>query len=222
MGEANRTTTDPAGAPAMHLVLTADQRGSRRSPDAVPALLERLGELPATRAFARTAGDEIQGVVDDPDVAVACLAVLLRDEGWYVGLGLGPVDGDLPEDTRAGRGPAFVMAREAVTAAKHAPRHLRVVGADTYAADQVETVLLLWAGVLARRTTRGWEVADLLEAGASNEEMATTLGITGSAVSQRAAAAGIQEGRRAARLAGQLLGAALGLTRTERGDGWTS
>ena len=52
-----------------------------------------------------------------------------------------------------------------MTAAKNSPWHLRVAG-DHPDARALETTLWLWAAVLARRTPRGWEVADLVDAGA--------------------------------------------------------
>jgi predicted transcriptional regulator len=58
--------------------------------------------------------------------------------------------------------------------------------------------------VLGRRTPRGWEVADLVAEGLSYDETAARLGISPSAVSQRAQAAGIVEGRRARELAADL------------------
>ena len=96
--------------------------------------------------------------------------------------------------------PAYLQAREAVTAAKNSPWHLRVSGDDP-AARALETTLWLWAAVLGRRTARGWEVADLVTEGLSYDDTARRLGITQSAVSQRAQAAGIVESRRARELA---------------------
>ncbi|WP_193613984.1 transposase [Nocardioides lijunqiniae] len=195
----------------MPAVLTADQQHSRTGPDRVPDALERLADVPQLRAFERTAGDEFQGVLDDPAALAAALELLLRSGEWNVGLGLGEVDLPLPSSTRAGSGPAFLHARDAVTAAKSSPWHLRVVdGTGAGPARALETTLWLWAAVLARRTPRGWEVADLVDAGGlSYEEAGRRLGITQSAVSQRAQAAGIVEGRRARELvtylAGQLI-----------------
>lgn len=189
-------------------VLTLDQRGSRSGQDRVPAMLDRLNDVAhgrVLRRFERTAGDEVQGVVDRAAAAVARLEVLFRDGHWNVGLGVGAVERPLPRSTRAGRGEAFVLARQAVTRAKQAPARVSVVGADPYRADQLETVLWLWAGVLSRRSTRGWEVVDLLDQGLSHAEAGRRLGITQSAVTQRAQAAGVVEGRRAARLATELL-----------------
>jgi hypothetical protein len=126
---------------------------------------------------------------------------LVRSGAWSVGIGVGDVDRPLPPSARAGRGAAYLDARRAVDAAKATPWRVCVRGPDLAPAAALETALWLWAGVLARRTARGWEVADLLEAGSTHAEAARSLGITAPAVSQRARAAGIVEGRRARELA---------------------
>ena len=64
----------------------------------------------------------------------------------------------------------------------------------------LESAVWLWAALLGRRTDRGWEVADLVDRGLTYDQAASRLGISQSAVSQRAAAAGIVEGRRAREL----------------------
>lgn len=192
-------------------VLTADQNDSRTGPDLVPVAIESLSALSHLRPFERTAGDELQGILDDPVALTGALELLLRSGRWNVGVGFGPVEEPLPDSTRAARGEAFLHAREAVTSAKNSPWHLRVVdGTGTGPARALETTLWLWAAVLARRTPRGWEVADLVEGeGLSYEEAGRRLGISQSAVSQRAQPAGIVEGRRARELvtylAGQLM-----------------
>jgi hypothetical protein len=187
-------------------VLTVDQRGSTRTPDAVPAALDLLADVPVLRAFERTAGDEFQGVISSPPALTDCLERLLRAASWNIGLGLDPVDQPLPASTRAGRGPAYLSAREAVTAAKSAPWHLRVSSTSAPGpARALESTLWLWAAVLARRTARGWEVADLTDQGLRYDEVADRLGISQSAVSQRAAAAGIVETRRARELVTSLV-----------------
>ena len=51
----------------MPYVLTVDQRASRRGPDRVDDVLGRLNTgVRAVLSFERTAGDEFQGVLDDP------------------------------------------------------------------------------------------------------------------------------------------------------------
>ena len=194
-------------------VLTIDQRGPATTPRPTgsPRPWSRLADVEMLRPFERTAGDEFQGVLDDPAALAAVVERLLREESWNVGIGIGEVEEPLPESTRAGRGPAYLHAREAVTAAKSAPWRLRVVGDDpaTTRVRGLETTLWLWAAVLNRRTSRGWEVADLVDAGASYDEAAKRLGVTQSAISQRAQAAGIVEGRRARELVTDLVGGLL-------------
>lgn len=191
------------------VVLTVDQRGSRSGPDLIPEALAELAVVPARLPFERTVGDELQGVLVRARSVADALSLLLRADAWNIGVGVGLVEEPLPDHARAGRGPAYLHARAAVTAAKNSPWHTRVVG-DEPAARALETTIWLWAAVLARRTTRGWEVADLVAEGLSYAEVGERLGISQSAVSQRAQAAGIVEARRAhelvAGIAAHLLG----------------
>ena len=195
-------------------VLTIDQRGSTHdtATDQVPATLVALADVEMLRPFERTAGDEFQGVLDRPAALASVVERLLREGSWNIGIGIGEVEEPLPESTRAGRGPAYLHAREAVTAAKSAPWRLRVAGDDpdgSHGVRGLETALWLWAVVLNRRTSRGWEVADLVDAGASYDQAAKRLGVTQSAISQRAQAAGIVEGRRARELVTEMVGGLL-------------
>ena len=190
------------------VVLTVDQRSSRTGADLVPGALDRLAET-AALPFERTAGDEIQGLFTEPGGVVTAVATLLRTGEWTIGVGIGVVEEPLPDHARAGRGSAYVHARKAVNRARQAPQHVAVVGTPDYRAEQVEAVLWLWAGVLSRRTERGWEVADLVATGLSHREVGERLGISQSAVSQRARVAGLVEARRAEQLVAQLVGEAL-------------
>lgn len=166
-------------------VLTVDQRRSRRDADRVPELLDALASTPVVRAFERTAGDEVQGVLDDPEVVVDTVLTLVRSACWSTGVGMGTVVQPLPASTRAGRGPAFERARDAVEAAKASPSHLRVVGTDPVGAQHAGAVLDLLALVIARRSDEGWAAVELVRGGASQTAVAATLGITKQAVSQR-------------------------------------
>lgn len=189
------------------VVLTVDQRASRTTPDAVPELLALLADVPTALPFTRTAGDEVQGVLDRPDAVPAALETLLRDGRWHVGVGLGEAEEPLPATSPEARGPAFVAAREAVQQARTAPWHVRVECDDTRSsrwAEQLESATWLWASLLARRSDKGWEVADVLDRGLSHEQAGAALGISQSAVSQRARAAGVVEGRRARALVAAL------------------
>ena len=193
------------------VVLTVDQRGSRTGPDLIPRALDLLSGVPVLLPFERTVGDELQGVLDDGAALATAVETLLRTDAWNIGIGVGPVEEPLPDHTRAGRGAAYLHARSAVTAAKTSPWHTRVVGeAGAAGARALETTIWLWAAVLARRTTRGWEVADLVAEGLSYAEVGDRLGISQSAVSQRAQAAGIVEARRARELVTDLTAHLLG------------
>ncbi|MFP5252787.1 MAG: transposase [Actinomycetes bacterium] len=188
-------------------MLTLDQRSSRSRADEVPRLLGSLAGPPlrVLLPFERTVGDEVQGVLADPEDAVEAVARVLRMGGWNIGIGLGEVEEPLPTSTREGRGTAYLRARDAVTRAKSAPHRLTVVGAVRDPdAEALETVLGLWAGVLERRSDRGWEVHDLVARGHTHAEVAVRLGISTSAVSQRAQAAGLVDDERARRLAARL------------------
>jgi hypothetical protein len=181
------------------VVLTVDQDGSRSGADRVPAALAALTAVPALAAFERTVGDEFQGVLGEPAAVVTALETLLRSGEWNIGIGFGAVETPLPAQARAGRGPAYLCAREAVTRAKSSPWHVRAMG-EGDGVRPLESAIWLWAALLSRRTPRGWEVADLVDEGLTYDEAAAKIGISQSAVSQRAAAAGIAEGRRAREL----------------------
>jgi hypothetical protein len=172
-------------------VLTVDQRHSRRTTDRVEALLRDLSPRRSdlVRAFERTAGDEVQGVVASPDVVVDLVLLLVRDRGWSVGVGVGPVDDPLPESTRAGSGPAFLAARAAVTAAKSRSTCLAVSGSEQVGARRAQTALDLVAALLQRRTERGAEAASLAHQGLNQLQVAARLGVSKQAVSQRLQAA---------------------------------
>jgi hypothetical protein len=196
----------PQPAPPRVAVLTLDQRGSRAGADAVPTLLEALtpSSLPTVPllVFQRTVGDEVQGVTGDATTLVEVVARALRAQAWNIGIGFGAIEAPLPAETRAGRGPAYLHAREAVTRAKSAPHRIVVVGGvGDDRAEHLETVLGLWAGLLERRTARGWQVHDLLAQGLSYSATGERLGISQSAVSQRAQAAGLTDEHRARALA---------------------
>jgi hypothetical protein len=204
-------------------VLTLDQRASRAGGDAVPAFLDLLAPAslptPPLLPFQRTVGDEVQGVTDAADTLVEVVGRALRAREWNVGIGFGDIETPLPSETRAGRGPAYLHAREAVTRAKSAPHRIVVVGGPRDdRAEHLETVLGLWAGLLARRTEGGWEVHDLLARGLSYSAAAELLGITQSAVSQRAQAAGLVDEQRARALAAFLAGDLLAQRRAGQTD----
>jgi hypothetical protein len=191
-------------------VLTVDQRGSRRSADRVPEALAALSGVPTVLRFERTAGDEFQGVVDDPAVVVDVVRRLTRDGGWSIGIGAGPVQRPLPGSTRAGAGPAFIAARSAVEAAKRRPVRVAVRGAAAEPVADAQAVLSALAALIERRSDQAWEAIELVEAGRTQAQAAAELGITRQAVGQRLAA-GLWEIERDLRpTAARLLGRAAG------------
>ena len=191
------------------VVVNADQRASRRSPDQVPAALEQLAAYEMTLPFERTTGDEIQGLTDSPETAVAVTLRLVRSGLWRIGLGVGTVELPLPASTRAARGPAYLAAREAIERAGRVSPGLAVRGPGS---EPAEAALWLLTALAAQRSSAGWELADLLTGGLNQAEAAARLGISASAVSQRAARAHLSEIAAGARLAADLLTAALSLS----------
>ncbi len=126
------------------------------------------------------------------DAALDVSLALLRDGRWSVGLGAGASETPLPADIRAARGPVFVLAREAVDRAKKAAGRIAVAASDTVAAGDAEAVLRLLVDLRDRRSEQGWQVADLLAEGLTQKDIADQLGITPTAVSLRAKAAGLR------------------------------
>lgn len=181
----------------MHaIVLTIDRRGSRTHADDVEQMRSALAGrwARALRSpIARFAGDELQLVTDDAVAAVRIALDLTRTRDWSVGIGIG--DATLADDPAASTGPAFFAARRAVDRAKPSPARLAVAvdAADLEpGAEDVEAVLWLLVALRDRRSKEGWEVVDLLERMATQREVADELGISASAVSARAVAAGIR------------------------------
>lgn len=193
----------------------ADQVSSRTGTDRVPTALALLPAVPTVLPFERTAGDEIQGLIDDPAALTQVVSRLTRLGDWRIGIGAGPVDVPLPDSTRAARGAAYLAARTAIASARNSPVQLSLalpsdVGGTRYgefadAAQDAETALWLWRSVLSRRSAEGWELMDLLDQGLNKATAAERLGISPSAVSQRLGRAARAEGIRGEALAGRLL-----------------
>jgi hypothetical protein len=170
-------------------VLTVDQRASRSSPDRVPDVLRWLnGSVPTLLGFERTAGDEFQGVLADPDDVVEVVLHLVRSGDWSIGIGAGPVQTPLPQSTRAGAGAAFLSARRAVDAAKQRPARLAVRGVVPADAADAQAVLTALAVIVERRSDQAWEAIALVGSGRTQADAATALGVSRQAVGQRLAA----------------------------------
>ncbi len=208
-------------------VITADQRGSTEKGDRVESLMAELRPWAdswsdsVAMPLERTVGDEVQIVLTSAPAAVDLALTLIRQGDWSVGVGAGPINEPWGKSARASSGPAFVHARQAVERARgrSEPVPVVVAGEDGDAAEGATAVLQLLATVVRRRSTAGWEVADLLVGAATQREAAATLGVSEQAVSQRVASAMLEEERRARPVAAALLeGAALDETAEMTGD----
>lgn len=191
-------------------VLTVDQRRSRSDIDRVESAIRDLASAPLLRSFERTAGDEIQAVTADPALLVHLSLELLRRGYWSIGIGVGSVEEPLPDQTRAGRGPAFEAARVAVERAKKAPARIAVehAPADTYLADpaaDVDGSFTMLGTIVLRQTLDGREAIALMDAGLTQVAAAHQLGITKQAMSKRLLTAGWQAELAGRRLTQRLL-----------------
>lgn len=178
-------------------VIIADQIDSRHDDDRVAGALRDLHErYAATLLLApeRTAGDELQLLTDDAETALEAALLLLRDEHWRVGLGVGDVRTPLPQSVREARGPAFVAARSAVDAAERRPTRCAVRGLadEDQAVADLGALIDLLLTQRARWSEQGWEMHDLLEGGDTQADAAERIGITPQAASKRARAAGLK------------------------------
>ncbi|GAB3189294.1 hypothetical protein [Nesterenkonia suensis] len=171
-------------------VMTLDQRGSRDRPDLVDQAVTEFGARAAehlVRPFQRTAGDEVQGVLDDAGAVLAVTLWAARTEQWSIGIGVGAVRTPLPQETRAGSGQAFEAAREAVTRAKRASGGvaLSAGGLQEHAAEQVEALVQMLGELERRRTDSSQEAGELIAQGLSQAQAAERLGTSQQAVSRR-------------------------------------
>jgi hypothetical protein len=170
-------------------VLTVDQKASRRTADRVADILPRLNAAGATRLrFERTAGDEFQGLLEEPEKVVDVVLELVREGGWSIGVGAGPVRTPLAQSVRAATGPAFLSARRAVDAAKQRPSRLAVRGAEPADATDAQGVLSALAVLVDRRSEQAWEAIGLVAEGRTQADAAAALGISRQAVGQRLSA----------------------------------
>lgn len=200
----------------MFAVLTIDQRSSRQAPENqadewAAALNARYGEqliLP----FSPAVGDEIQGVTGNPSTVVEVLVGGIRDNAWWLGVGIGDVETPLRETAPRSRGPAFYNARDAVEAAKRSHHGFAIRAEDAGLASDIQTVLELVALLVRRRghDPLRWQAVGLARAGKSTVEIGRALGITQQAASKRLRNTGFYEEMQGRELAERLLGRAMG------------
>ncbi|WP_022867891.1 hypothetical protein [Schaalia vaccimaxillae] len=166
------------------IVITVDQVNSRHEFDRIPTLLETL-TTSTTQLLERTAGDEAQGVFSDPGDALRVILWAIRDGHWHLGIGAGQATVPAGDTPRAGSGPAFIAAREAVEAAKSELNSIAVRSqSHPIEASQLESLLKLYAALAQRRTPRQWEIIDAFIEGGSGKGAAELLAVTAQTISQ--------------------------------------
>ena len=175
---------------AFVFALTVDRRGSREDPGALAMTHHRdrfNADLPGpVLGWQISAGDELQALYDSAQDVLTTVFSLVDERDWHVGLGIGAVDTPLPANVNEATGPAFVAAREAVTASKETG-YPAVRGTDW--ASHAQAVLTLATAVRERRTRAAREATDLAERGLTQQQIAATLGIAQSSVSRRLSSA---------------------------------
>lgn len=184
----------------MAIAVTLDQRTSRRMPDRVSVMADRLNAsltgalmLP----FVRTAGDEMQAIVGTGEGLASVARQCLEASDWWIGVGLGSIDQPVGPTARDSRGPAFWHAREAVERAQQhkggSPGPVAVRGEPAALAEDLEAALSAMAFIVKRRTQRQQVACDLARQESGLQPVANTLGISSSAVSQLLRGAGLEE-----------------------------
>lgn len=170
--------------------LTVDRRGSRDDPGALLMTEHRDrfdSDFPRpVLGWQISAGDELQALYESAQDVLTTVLALVDERDWHVGVGIGAVDTPLPDNVNEATGPAFVAAREAVTASKESG-YPAVRG--TGWASHAQAVLTLACAVRERRTPAAREATDLAEQGCTQQQIAATLGIAQSSVSRRLSSA---------------------------------
>ncbi|MGV8876193.1 MAG: DNA-binding protein [Rhodoglobus sp.] len=177
-------------------VITADQRNSRRTPDAVAETLNLLNTqhagdlaLPAER----TAGDEVQMLVHSAHAVLTIALKLSRTQQWSIGIGIGAVPQPYGTTVRATSGDAFIAARNAIDRAKKSQAKCAIESEPFNAlAANCDPLLELLILLRNRRTPNGWQLYDLLGSGITQAQAAEKLGISPQSASQRALVAGLR------------------------------
>lgn len=170
----------------MPIVLIVERDGSRRDRD-LRAARPPAAAGPGVSAWERTGNDEFTGVLAEAPAAVDVVLRLVREAGWRIGVGAGPLQAP-PDGGRAGPGPAYLCARRGVDAAGRRAVRLAVRGAVPSDAGDAQAVLSALAVIVRRRSHQAWEAIDLVDAGRTQADAAAALGVSRQAVGQRLAA----------------------------------
>lgn len=185
--------------------------------DEVPALLEALVALGLRPTPERTSADASLVLAERAEQAVAAAAAVLehtRRTGsgpWAVGMGIGTIDGPVPTNVHALRGPAVTAAREALG---RAGRTSQVPVAITAAvprqrerAQDAEAVMRLVGWMIGARSAGQWRVVEALRErpDATQAQLAAHLGVTQQTVSRSLRTSGWREESAASALLERLL-----------------
>lgn len=180
-------------------VVTFDQRGATGGTDRVPELLAALSACATRLPPERTSGDEAQVLTDRAEATLDLVRVALELGEWSVGLGIGTVALPLPASVREARGDAFTASRSALGAARPTSAvPLAVRSADprhAATAADAEAVLRLIGWLIRTRNQGQWRVVRARRAHpeATQEEIATRLGVTQQTVSRALRTSGWRE-----------------------------
>jgi hypothetical protein len=183
----------------MPAAILLDQRRSQSGDDLVEPWLREMDDasLAFLLGFERTAGDEVEALIGDPPTLTEVVLRALRTPAWWIGIGIGQVAEPLPASVRQSRGPAFVLARQALREAKAGKQRVRVLAEEGDPGDLGAALLLM--GVLYSRRHRPDSPAIRLRAsGLTIVQIAGRLGVSKQAVSQQLRVARTEEqaGRR--------------------------
>ena len=131
---------------------------------------------PPLAGFERTVGDEIQSLFGDAAGAVTAVRAVVREGGWHLGIGIGPIEG-VPATVREGRGSAFVSAREAVDAAKSSGDVAVRAGGDAAVSplmvSTIEVMCRFLAATIAGRTEAQIQAVRALDSGLTGRQAAS-------------------------------------------------
>ncbi|MGY5764425.1 MarR family transcriptional regulator [Brachybacterium sp. DNPG3] len=193
------------------LVLSFSPHRSRRGDDPLPALAEALAPIGLRRPVERTLGRDAIALADRAESALDAVRAAAELGGWCVGVGVGPVDLPLPEETRAVSG----GGAEASAAALRDARATSQVPLSVQASDErhastaadAEGVLRLIGWMVATRNRGQWRAVHALREHprATQQELAELLGITQQTVSRAIKTSGWREESAAVPLVERLL-----------------
>ncbi len=183
----------------MPAAILLDQRQSQSGQDLVEPWLREMADPSLTflLGFERTAGDEMEALIGDAATLTEVALRTLRTATWWIGIGIGAAAEPLPASVRQSRGPAFVLARQAIEEAKAGRMRVRVLAEDRDPGD-LEAALLLMGMLHSRRRLPDDRANRLRASGLTIVEIADRLGISKQAVSQQLRVGRIEEqaGRR--------------------------